>query len=158
MFADDTNLFCSVFNLSNLVKTANCELDKICYWFKINRLSLNIKKTNFILFRSSKSLHVEDIVINIDNIKIEQAVNTKFLGVNINQTLSCNEHIQTIKNKINKNIGIIRKIKQSVPQSVLNMLYYTLIHPYLLYCNTVWALHRTTFLDKLFVTQKRQFG
>jgi len=28
MFADDTNLFFSDFNLSNLVKTANCELDK----------------------------------------------------------------------------------------------------------------------------------
>jgi len=145
MFADDTNLFFSDFNLSNLVKTANCELDKIFYWFKLNKLSLNIKKTNFILF----ILHVEDIVINIDNIKIEQAVNTKFLGVIINQALSWNEHIQTIKNKINKNIGIIRKIKQSVPQSVLIMLYNTVIHPYLSYCDIVWALHRTTFLDSL---------
>jgi len=62
-----------------------------------------------------------------------------------------------IKNKINKKIGIIRKIKQSVPQSVLIMLHYTLIHPYLLYCNIVWALHRTTFLDKLYVTKKSQF-
>jgi len=84
------------------VKTANCELNKTCCWFKLNKLSLKIKKTNFILFRSSNSLHVEDNVINIAIIKIEQAVITKFLGVTMNQTLSWNEHIQTIKNKISK--------------------------------------------------------
>jgi len=106
MFADDTYLFFSDFNLSNLVKTDNCELDKICYWFKLNKLSLNIKKTKFILSRSSNSLHAEDIVINIDNIKIEQAVSTKFLEVIINQTVSWNEHIQTI-NPRNTEKGVV---------------------------------------------------
>ena len=33
---------------------------------KLNKLSFDIKKTNFVLFRSSDSLHVEDIVINVD--------------------------------------------------------------------------------------------
>jgi len=67
-------LICSlvIITYSNLVKTLICELDKMCYWFKLNKLSLNIKKTNVIRLRSSNRLHVEDIVINIDNIKIEQ--------------------------------------------------------------------------------------
>jgi len=46
IFPDDTNPFFSDFNLSNLVKTANCELYKIglCCWFKLNKLSLNINR------------------------------------------------------------------------------------------------------------------
>jgi len=159
MFADDTNLFFSDCNLTNLVNMANDELDKISLWFKLNKLSLNVKKTNFILFRSHNSPHHLNIDLNIDikidNMKIEQVHSTKFLGVIINQTLSWKEHIYLIKQKINKNVGIIRKISKSVPQSVLLSLYHTLIHPYLAYCNIVWAIDRTTFLDKLFVSQKK---
>ena len=50
MFADDTNLFYSHKNLDNLVATVNQELQKISLWLRINKLSLNIKKTHFILF------------------------------------------------------------------------------------------------------------
>jgi hypothetical protein len=155
MFADDTNLFLSDHNLTNLVKTANDELAKISFWFKLNKLSLNIKKTNFILFRSSNNPLQTELDINIDDNKIKQVHSTKFLGVIINQTLSWKEHIQLIKQKVNKNCGIIRKIRHSVPQSILITLYFTLIHPYLSYCNIVWAIDKTTFLDKLFVSQKK---
>ena len=44
MFADDTNLFIKDKNLGSLVANANNELDKISNWFKLNKLSLNIKK------------------------------------------------------------------------------------------------------------------
>ena len=155
MFADDTNLFFSDSDLSNLINVANCELDKISFWFKLNKLSLNIKKTNSILFKASNNSHFIKIEIKIDNIVIEQVSNTKFLGIIINQTLSWKNHTQLIRQKINKNIGIIRKIRLSIPMSVLVTLYYTLIHPYLSYCNLIWALDRTMYLDKLFISQKK---
>jgi len=44
VFADDTNLFISDHNLSNPVKTAYCELDILSYWFKLNKLTLYIKR------------------------------------------------------------------------------------------------------------------
>ena len=50
MFADDTNLFASNKNLDILIKENNIEVDKVSLWLKINKLSLNIKKTQFILF------------------------------------------------------------------------------------------------------------
>ena len=50
MFADDTNLFFSHRNISTLFLTVNNELHKIGEWFKANRLSLNIKKTNIKFF------------------------------------------------------------------------------------------------------------
>ena len=66
MFADDTNLFIKDKNLGSLVANANNELAKISNWFKLNKLSLNIKKTNFILFTSRKRKLDEKPEIKID--------------------------------------------------------------------------------------------
>ena len=52
LFADDTNIFCSSASLHYLQDTINIELDKLCVWFSVNRLSLHFGKTNYMLFRS----------------------------------------------------------------------------------------------------------
>ena len=52
LFADDTNLFFSHKNLNTLKLTLNVELNKVTQWFKCNKLSLNLKKTNYMLFRT----------------------------------------------------------------------------------------------------------
>ena len=49
LFADDSNLFISNSNLTTLVNTVNYELKKVSDWFAVNKLSLNIKKTNYAL-------------------------------------------------------------------------------------------------------------
>ena len=51
MFADYTNLFFKHKDLTKLFSIINAELSKILYWFKLNKLSLNIKKTNYIIFK-----------------------------------------------------------------------------------------------------------
>ena len=53
MFADDTNLFYSHHQIKILFETVNCELEKINQWFKANRLSLNVEKTNYTLFHKN---------------------------------------------------------------------------------------------------------
>ena len=50
IFADDTNLFCLGDDLSVLVNTVNIELKKLESWFKVNKLSLNVSKSNYMLF------------------------------------------------------------------------------------------------------------
>lgn len=54
LFADDTNIFHSDTNVFQLMTTINCELLKLSKWFKANKLSLNVKKTNYILFGRKK--------------------------------------------------------------------------------------------------------
>ena len=55
-FADDTNLLCSGNNLKKLRKTMNKELPSLFVWLCANRLSLNVDKTEFIVFRPHKHL------------------------------------------------------------------------------------------------------
>ena len=46
LFADDTNLFCTYDKLDILVNEINVELVKVLTWVRVNKLSLNIEKTN----------------------------------------------------------------------------------------------------------------
>ena len=53
LFADDSNIFCSHSNLNYLVNKVNIELKSVANWLNVNKLSLNIAKTNFMLFSNS---------------------------------------------------------------------------------------------------------
>jgi hypothetical protein len=48
---------------------------------------------------------------------------------------------------------IMKRIGKNVPQPVLLSLYYTLVYPYCSYCNIVWAIDRTSFINNLFISQ-----
>ena len=54
MFADDTNLFISDSNIGNYFEAMNEELRKVATWFKANKFSLNISKTKYSLFHSTR--------------------------------------------------------------------------------------------------------
>ena len=80
LFADDTNIFLSHPNLNTLTHLFNTELVKVSNWFKANKLSLNISKTNYIHFTKKK--HNTPVTrISIDNTPILPVDQTKFLGV-----------------------------------------------------------------------------
>jgi len=49
LFADDTTILFSAKTLFDLITCINCELAKVSEWFKVNKLSLNVTKTNFMI-------------------------------------------------------------------------------------------------------------
>ena len=74
----------------------NTEIVKVVDWLKINKLSLNLKKTHFIIFRKSRQkLNLENELF-IGGIKIEMKTHTKFLGVLVDQHLTFEEHCKFI--------------------------------------------------------------
>ena len=62
LFSDDTTIYLSSNNISYLYTTMNGELLKLTDWFSANKLSLNISKTNYILFTYQN----RQVVTNID--------------------------------------------------------------------------------------------
>ena len=157
LFADDTNLLLHDKDLQNLMSNANTEIQKISDWLKVNKLSLNIKKTHYILFHSRQRKLTQKPELKIDNCPIENVTSTKFLGIIINENLSWSNHISVLSNKISKNIGILRAMSQKLPVSALHMLYNTLIYPYLQYCNIAWASCSNINTNNLFVLQKKPY-
>ena len=99
LFADDTNILYSDANVNNLNNVVNSELDKLNTWFIINKLSLNVSKTNYILFGNRK-VH-SDLDIKIHNDKITRVSETKFPGVWIYEKLNWKKHVDLTRfNKI----------------------------------------------------------
>ena len=56
LFADDTNFCLSASNLESLIKESNEELEKASVWFTANKLTLNVSKTKYMVFRDKKML------------------------------------------------------------------------------------------------------
>ena len=50
MFAADTNIYCEAESPEKLETITNKELKRLHTWLIVNRLSLNIEKTNFVVF------------------------------------------------------------------------------------------------------------
>ena len=105
VFADDTNLFPSGHNLNILCEEISAELDKLDNWFNVNKLSLNINKTNFMVFSGIKEINYVNIRIN--NTNIERVYSTKFLGVIIDSKLPQKDHIHKLKTRLSKCISIL---------------------------------------------------
>ena len=155
LFADDSNMFLLGKNPNDLIKSMNDEITHVVDWLRVNKLSLNLKKTHFIIFRKqrSKISLTEDLII--DGVKIDVKECTKFLGVMIDKCLTFKNHISYIKGKVSRGLGILYKCKRYFNQETLLMLYNSFIYPYLNYCVTVWGNTFESYLLPLIKLQKR---
>ena len=155
LYADDTCVLISGNHLNNLIKMLNIELISLNNWFKANKLSLNTKKSFFMIFHRSR---IKPNVINkvvIDNHDLTQVKSAKYLGVIIDHKLNWIEHISYVKSKISKGIGIMYKARQFLTKKALLMLYHAYIYPYMTYCIEVWGCASQTQLNCLFLLQKK---
>ena len=154
LFADDSNLFISGRDPDLIMRTMNNELKEISLWLKANKLSLNIKKTHFMIFSSKNKSH-PNVCINIDGETINETAKTKFLGVIIDDKLSWKDHILYISGKLARGTGVLLKVRRYLMKETLISLYYSFVYPYLIYCNHVWGLACKTHMNTLFLLQKR---
>ena len=78
----------------------------------------------------------------------------KYLGILIDKNLNWKVHIDLIALKISKAIGMIAKLRHSVPLSVLVKLYQSLISPCFTYGISLWGQASQSNLEKLLLLQK----
>ena len=144
LFADDTTLLTKKGINKNFI---NRELCKISIWFKVNKLSLNVPKSKCILFHQPQKKIIE-LEIIIDGNKIDCVNNFNFLGLIINKHLNWNNHIDHISLKISRVIGILTRLRHTVPIDVLLLLYNSLVLPHINYSLLVWG-HNPFRITKL---------
>ena len=154
LFADDTHLFSSGKDIEKLYEVANEELNAIAEWLKVNRLSLNVKKTHYMVFTNAKNNRPKS-ELKIEGESISEVPKTKFLGVMIDQKLNWQHHISYISCKVAKGIGIIIKSRKILNNESLQSLYYAFVYPYMMYCNPVWGNASAVHINKLHVLQKK---
>jgi len=117
LFADDTTLYCTGKDLNILVNNVNRSLIDVVDWFRANKLSLNICKTNFILFHSrNMDMSQTNIDLVMGDIHIERVNNGKFLGMILDNLLEWQSHICSLESKMSKQLYILNKVKKGTPK------------------------------------------
>ncbi len=147
LFADDTNVLYTDKSLEKVTKVLNKELECMSIWFKVNKLSLNVEKTNYMIFKNNANNVNHKISIN--GIDIKRVNVTKFLGVHVNDKLKWDVQINSVCQKLSKNISILYKVKHILDNNSLYTLYCTLILPYFNYACEIWGNTYETNLKSL---------
>ena len=137
LFADDTNILYADKNSKNLETIVNIELQNLYNWLTANKLTLDIKKSNLVIFHPyQKRLAYQPKLCMFDNennryVSLQFKVYIKYLSVLIDKNLSWKYHIDSIATKNSKNVGLIAKLRHSVPRPILLNIYNSPFHPLL---------------------------
>jgi len=152
LFADDTNLIITGKNTSSLQEDINVMFGQISQWFQDNCLSLNISETNFMQF-SNKASNYNDLNITYENTSITTVKETKFVELNINNTLSWTTHIDKIIPKLCSACFAVRSVRPFVSQQMLRMIYFSYFHSIMSYGMIFWG--HSSYSVQVFRLQKR---
>ena len=156
LFADGTCLFYSNKDYKKVEKDINNALENITNWLKANKLTLNVKKSNLILFNIQTNIKDNPkIKICIGNSELEQKNSSKYLGIYFDKRLSWDTHIDYINNEINRGIGIIKKIRYFVKKNTLKNIYYSFVKPHIDYGTLAWGTFTNIHLETLNKSIKR---
>ena len=143
LYADDTSLSTTIEivvkkNMGDIQTCIDSELNKINVWLKLNKLSLNIQKTKFMIFRTNNK-PVPEIELHIEGICIERVYEFNFLGITLDDQLKWNKHIEKISNKMSRNIGILNSLKHFLPMTTKTLIYNSLISCHINYGILLWG-------------------
>ena len=155
LFADDTKILINKFYIHDIQKILDSEIPKLTDWFRYNKLTLNLDKTSFMLFKPNHVQVNNPISLKINNTHIEEKQFVKYLGVIIDNKLSWKQHIENIRLKLSKANGILYYLRKFTDIRTLKQIYFSLIHPYLNYGILCWASSPTSNLKTLQVAQNK---
>ena len=158
MYADDTCVNIASDNLKELLTDLKNELENISNWMRTNKLSLNASKSEYMVIGHRRQLNrvdddLPDLVLN--NEVIKRVDKTKYLGINIDESLNWKEQYKTIKNKLKGGLSSLRKLKNILPQKKLDQVYKALFESHLRYGDIVWSSLPNTKLSQLQRLQTR---
>ena len=85
---------------NQLMEIVNNELKKLSSWFQANKLSINIKKYNFILFKTKQNKQKLNFHFSINGIEIDRVNEVLFLGVILDEHLPWKPQIQNVARKV----------------------------------------------------------
>jgi len=162
LFADDTIFVNTNKDLKILESSTNKELQKAQLWFQANKLSLNVSKTKYMVFRTSKMKTIEqNFNIKIGDQDVERIGNNcktksfKFVGVHLDEYMTWEHHVNHVINKVSSANFALNQLKKVLPINIRKTIYNSLIKPHLEYSIITWGYSNCEGLKRLKIKQKQ---
>ena len=112
LFADDTNIFAQDRDPAELFGRVNRGLGELSRWFRCNRLTLNLKKTEYVYFSGpGRGRVAPQGGITIGGEEVRRVDGARFLGVWVDEGLRWTGHIGQVKAKIGQLLGVLGRAR-----------------------------------------------
>ena len=137
LFVDDTTLYFTHQNITYLKWGIEEDLKRVMDWFKANKLTLNVNKTECVLF-NYKPLK-DKFSINIGNITITNTDNAKFLGLWLDQNLTFRKHTNILIIKLKQNTNLLKVSNKFLTKTCKKIIYFAHIQSHICYGLSIWG-------------------
>ena len=131
-------------------------------WFRCNRLTLNLKKTEYVYFGGPGGHRESPGGLEIGGEQVRRVEGARFLGVWVDECLGWTGHIERVRKKVGQLLGVLGRASSVLGGRSLLSLYNGMVLPHLQYCLMVWGdfkgARNSTLGDSLLRYQKRFAG
>ena len=138
-FADDTNLIHFSKSVNRLNKYVNLDLKNLTYWLNASRISLDVKKTELVIFKHQKKKLDSPIKIKLSRKRLYPSKSVKYLGIKIDENLNWKQHIHDIAIKLNRANALLSIIRNYVNKLSLRTIYFAIFDSHINYDNPIWG-------------------
>ena len=124
-----------------MTECARKELANIAEWMRVNKLSPNPQKTEFMIIGHPLSTRKPELpeTLKLNGSEIKRVEKIKYLGIIIDENLNWDEQFKRVRSKINTGLMSLKRLKNIPPQSQLCCVYYGLVESHLRYGDVVWG-------------------
>ena len=152
-YADDNTLSCIDNNINEIQRKLQLDCKTAMKWFESNNMKANADKFQ-LMFLNRHNPYL-DKILQIDTCEIKASPNITILGVEIDNKLNFESHINEICNKTSKQINALKRMKHFIDRPCKNIIYNSYISSNFNYCPIVWMFTGKMNVDKLEKTNKR---
>ncbi len=134
----------------------NSNLEYPSIWLQRNELSLNVAKTQSMIFGFTSNLRKLDgndrndsPLFQINDEEIVSMGNIRYLGAQIDPSFDWKEQVNVSNGKISRGIGMLKHSKSYLSLQTIQKMYFSIVDPNARYCYSVWRCAGYTILRKL---------
>ena len=136
-FADDTNLIHFSKSVYRLNKYVNLDLKNLTYWLNANRISMNVKKTDLVIFKHQRKKLDSLIKTKLSRKRLYPSKSVKYFGIKINENLNWKQYIYDVAIKLNRANALLSIIGNYVNKLTLRTIYFAIFDSHINYANLI---------------------
>lgn len=156
LYADDTVVTLTGPCLVDLTQKMEEDLILLSNWFRKNKLTLNTKKTNYIIFGlRSKLKEIVNHKLRLAGTPIERCLSVKYLGIVLDQVLNFNMQAEVALKKLVYKSYMTARLRDVLENTTMINIYKTMVLPHADYGDIFYDIARKNILDKLQIIQNK---
>ena len=156
LYADDTVIFHSGKNINVITNTLQADLNSYGSWCKANKLTINTKKSNFVIYGTNQKLaHIRDCQIKLNNEPLARTHSYKYLGVYLDERLNFNAQIDNCCKIVSHKLYLLSKVRRNITVDTCTRVYKSMIAPLLDYGDIIYSATSDRNLARIQKLQNR---